>query len=472
MSRLPFAPVVVVFVATAAVAQLPPVKLSVDPVAEPKPALRYDLLPSGRERVNGNAAHHYAKAALARPTADKARTPEEEKKLAAWEEADLVKLPVDDVKTFLKGYAATFRELEQGIRCKTCEWTAAPASGPDAVNDLVAVIPVYRDLARMLALRVKVELAEKRYDDAVASIRTGLQFAKHLGEGPTLIRTLVAHAVAAVFLAKVDELIARPGAPSLYWALSTLPRPFIDPRPALDGEDELVDAFIPGLADMRKGPVTAEKALDVAETAVKVLAEASGGTDPFTAFGGRLAISGHAKLYHDEAKKELLARGWDRKAVDAMPAVQAVFLNSFEAYREFADDHRKWFLTPLPESFDGLEKATAKLKKAQKDRKSDTLLQAFLLLLPAVEKVHQAGARTERKIALLRAVEAVRIHAEAAAGLPKELTGVKKVPVPADPLSGKPFVYTPTADGFTLSSTESESVPKALAVTYEVKVRR
>lgn len=472
MFRLQFALAVVLLVATATVAQLPPVKLSVDPVAEPKPALRYELLPSGRDRVNGNAALHYAKAGLVRPTVDKARTPEEEKKLAGWEEADFVKLSVDDVKAFLKGYAAAFRELEQGIRCKTCEWPTAPASGPEAVNDLVAVIPVYRDLARMLALRVKVELAEKRYDDAIASIRTGLQFAKHLGEGPTLIRTLVAHSVVAVFLVKVDELIARPDAPNLYWALSTLPRPFIDPRPALDGEDELIDAFIPGLSEMRKGPVSAEKALDVAEAAVKVLTEASGGSDPFTAFGGRLAISGYAKLYHDEAKKDLTARGRDKKTVDAMPAVQAVFLNSFEVYREFADDHRKWFLTPLSESFAGLEKATAKLKKAQKDRKSDTLLQSFLLLLPAVEKVHQTGARTERKIALLRAVEAVRIHTEAAAELPKALTDVKKVPVPADPLTGKPFVFTATADGFALSSPDSDSVPKALAVSYEVKVRK
>lgn len=472
MSRLHLTLVVVSLVATAAVAQLPPVKLSADPAAEPKPALRYELLPTGRDRVNGNAALHYAKAALARPTVDKARTPEEEKKLAGWEEADLAKLPVGDVKAFLKGYAAAFRELDQGIRCKTCEWTTAPASGPGAVNDLVAVIPVYRDLARMLALRTKVELAEKRHDDAIGSIRTGLQFAKHLGEGPTLIRTLVAHAVAAVFLTKIDDLISRPDAPNLYWALSTLPRPFIDPRPALDGEDELIDAFIPGLAEVRKGPVAAEKALDVAEAAVKVLAEASGGSDPFTAFGGRLAISGYAKLYHDDAKKELTARGWDKKTVDAMPAVQAVLLNTFEVYREFADDHRKWFLTPLSESFDGLEKAATKLKKAQKDRKSDTLLQSFLLLLPAVEKVHQTGARTERRIALQRAVEAVRVHAEAAAELPKALSDVKKVPVPADPLTGKSFVYTATADGFTLTSPESEGVPKALAVSYEVKVKR
>ena len=43
--------------ATAA-AQLPPIKLTVDPAAEPKPALKYELLPAGRDRVAGNAAFH------------------------------------------------------------------------------------------------------------------------------------------------------------------------------------------------------------------------------------------------------------------------------------------------------------------------------------------------------------------------------------------------------------------------------
>lgn len=472
MTRSPFAALAVMVGASVCCAQLPPIKLTVDPAAEPKPALQFELLPSGRQRVNGNAALHYTKAALARPAVDRDKQPAEDKKLGGWEEADFDKLPVDEVKLFLKGYSAAFRELEYGTRCKSCEWVAATASGPDALNDLLVVIPTYRELARVLALRVRVELAEKRYDDAVGSIRTGLQFAKHLGEGPSLIQALVGHAVAAVFLARADDLIARPGSPNLYWAVSTLPRPFIDPRPALAGEDELIDSFIPGLADLRKGPVTAEKALDVAEAAVKVLAEASGGAGPITAFGGRVALSGYASLHLEEAKKELPARGWEKKQIDAMPAVQAVFLNAFEGYREYADDHRKWFLTPHPDAFEGLPKAVAKLKKVQKDRKGDSLFQALLLLLPAMEKVHQAGARTDRKIATLRAVEAVRIHAAAAAALPKELGDVKKVPVPADPLADKVFGYTVTADGFTLRSPESEHVPKALAVTYEVKVRR
>ncbi len=453
-------------------AQLPAVTLSVTPATEPKPALRFDLTVQGRDKVSGNAALHYAKAALARPTATEKKSLEDEKKVQGWEETPLDKLPTDDVNEHLAKYAAALRELEHGTKCKTCEWDSAPASGPAALDAAVASQPANRVLARMLSLRLRVELAEKRFDAATHTLRAGLQYAKHLGEGPTLIQMLVGHAVAAVFLGRAEEFVSCPDAPNLYWGLTALPRPLIDPRPGLDGEDDLTESFLPGLADLRKGPVTAERALDVAENALKVFAAASDEPNTLIKLGGRLAISGHATLHQNEAVKELVARGWDKKKADALPAVQAVFLNSFEAYREHADDFRKWFLVDDPEAFDGLAKATAALKKAQKERKSETMLQTFLLILPAVEKVHSAHARTDRKVAALRAVEAVRLHAGLAGGLPKQLSDIKKVPVPPDPLTGKSFVYEVTASGFTLISAESESVPKVLNLKYEVTVRK
>src|SRR5688572_32546570 len=50
--------------------------------------------------------------------------------------------------------------------------------------------------------------------------------------------------------------------------------------------------------------------------------------------------------------------------------------------------------------------------------------------LPAVEKVYEAHARTARRIAALRVVEAIRLHAAVEGKLPKALADVKVVPVP------------------------------------------
>jgi hypothetical protein len=320
--------------AASAAAQPPAVKLTLSPSGEPKPALRYELLTPGREKVAGNAVVHYQKAALARPTnPDRAKADAEEKQVLRWEEAATDKLPAAEVKAYLERYAAAFREVEYGTRCKACEWTVT-ASGPDALTEVLGTVQAHRELARLLALRVKLELAEKRFDDAATTLRTGIQYGKHIAEGPMLIQMLVGLAVTHLFLLQADEFVARPGAPNLYWAFSTLPRPLIDPRPGLDGEDRFTESLLPGLGELRKGPVSAERALDLAENGVKVLTSAGGEVGPLASLGTRLSLAGHAALAQADARKELVARGRGKAEVDAMPAVQAVFLNSFETYRE------------------------------------------------------------------------------------------------------------------------------------------
>src|SRR5205823_8341543 len=68
-------------------------------------------------------------------------------------------------------------------------------------------------------------------------------------------------------------------------------------------------------------------------------------------------------------------------------------------------------------------------------------------LVPAMLKVRRAQSRLEQRVALLRHVEAVRMYAAAHDGkLPAKLSDCP-VPLPDDPLTGKPFRYE--ADGAT-----------------------
>ena len=452
-------------------AQLTPIKLTVDPAAESKPALRYELLPPGRDRVNGNAAFHYMKAHLNRPARerDPAKAREEETNVQAWLDLPIEELPLANVRAHLDKYKAVFREVEYGSRCKSCEWSTAPVSGPEAIEALLPNVQVHREIAWYLSLRVKVELAEKRYDDASRTIRTGLQYGKHIAEGPTLIQMLVGTAITNVFLAKADDLIARPGSPNLYWGLSSVPRPFIDPRPGLDGEDAFNESFLPGLDELRRGPVSADRATDVVLNAVKVLQAGSG--EP--GLGGRLGLAAYAALVQNEARAELIARGHPKGEVEKMPAVQAAFLNSFEKYRELADEHRKWFLMPPADAIPGIARAGEKAKKVKADAKNDVVLQVFLMILPAVEKVHQALSRTDRRIALMRTLEAIRMHMAVTKSLPAKLADVKLVPVPDDPLTAKPFEYTATETGFVLTCPPGPGAlaTKTMDYRFEVTVR-
>ncbi len=55
-------------------------------------------------------------------------------------------------------------------------------------------------------------------------------------------------------LGRCEELIAQPGAPNLYWALSSLPSPVIDFRHEIDNERKLCENMIPELAEAADGP--------------------------------------------------------------------------------------------------------------------------------------------------------------------------------------------------------------------------
>ena len=284
-----------------------------------------------------------------------------------------------------------------------------------------------------------------------------------------MIQMLVGNAIVSIFLARIDTLIEQPDSPNLYWALSTLPKPLVDIRPGLDGEDRLTESFLPGIAELRKGPLIAERALELTSSSMKAfqqLTNAGGLVD----LGLRLGLTVHAEANQEAARKELIARGRSAREVAAMPAVQAVFLNSFERYRDLADDYRKWFLLGGPDAVIGIEKIAERLKKLKVDSKDDPLTHVLLGLLPAAEKVFFSFARTERRVAQLRALEAIRLHAAASGQLPKELADIKKVPVPNDPMTGKPFVYELVEGGFTLTPNDPKATAH-LGHKYEVAMR-
>jgi hypothetical protein len=65
----------------------------------------------------------------------------------------------------------------------------------------------------------------------------------------------------------------------------------------------------------------------------------------------------------------------------------------------------------------------------------------FTDLLPHVAKLRRAQGKLDQQIALLRLVEALRLHAAERGGkLPARLADIG-VPLPVDPTTGKPFVY-------------------------------
>jgi hypothetical protein len=87
--------------------------------------------------------------------------------------------------------------------------------------------------------------------------------------------------------------------------------------------------------------------------------------------------------------------------------------------------------------------------------------------------VQSAQTRLDRKIAALRVIEALRLHAAANDGrLPDKLTDITLVPVPDDPGTGKPFGYERDQDTATLTSQIPGEKPEVSGLRYRLTVRK
>ena len=98
---------------------------------------------------------------------------------------------------------------------------------------------------------------------------------------------------------------------------------------------------------------------------------------------------------------------------------------------------------------------------------------AWRKLLPAVYKVHFASTRTDRRINVLRTVEAIRLYAAAHGQLPSKLDDLE-VPVPTDPVTGKAFEYRLAGDKALLTgpTPAGERPHESNTLRYEITLRR
>ena len=442
------------------------------------PILKDSLLPPGRDRLGGNAALGYLRAAtlIPEPSRDPAAVKTLRERLEVWEGLPDHQLPpAGELAEYLRPYRPMFRGLDDAARMATCDWQYRGGGGSEEVAVATNLVQGRRDATRLLKHRVRLEMAEGRTADALRTLQTGLQHARHVGEAGSAIDLLVAHAIATIMVTQAEHLTTRPGAPNLYWALATLPHPLIDPRPSLDAELRRTMAFLPQLAALEAGPVSEAVAATAFADHMKLLqgADLTAG-DGLAQTLARVAQTVGLAALAPAARDELAARGWARADLDRMPAAQAVLVRSASLYRELWDDQVALFSLSGPPALAGQEALSAKSARAVKDHPNDPTLAVFSLVLPAAAKVRHAHTRTERRVALFCACEAVRLHAATHGGkLPATLADTS-VPVPNDPSTAKPFGYEVTPTGFRLDALPPAGATADVtnAVTLSVTVQR
>lgn len=423
------------------------------PAAEPEPALKYVLTPREEDRRPGNAAPYYYRALLAMQTSPAGRMKElhDPRNYDRWMSGSMATFPKDEVAKFLKKFPGTFANLRVAASREECDWSwrLQDLSGVDAISFIIEEVQQSRELARLVILKIRLAIAEKRFDDAVDWLRIGYKLANDVAEPPTLINDLVGVAIASMMTAEVKNLIAATGSPNMYWALSSLPTPLINIRPAMRYEMSLPKKVFPALEYAETAQHSAEEWANLLTTAVREIQklQRSGGRRPrpVPEMQHRLMAVGLALRGYPRAKRELVEWGMNPEKVDAMPVGQVVTIHQARVYRHMYQEMMKWTYLPYDQAYAGLQRSEAKLKSegyfGSFDR-SREIIPLTSLLLPTTTLAYRATARVDVRIAGLRVLEAVRMHAAENNGrLPDSLDKITMVPVPRNPATGTHFHY-------------------------------
>jgi hypothetical protein len=374
--------------------------LNVHPMAAPKPALRYSLLPEQKDLTPGNPVPVYFQCLL-----DQDLTAEKE------------------VLT-----AAALRRADRAARMDKPDWQIRFENGAEngTADSEVRNLLV---LAKGLQNRLKTEVAQRRFDDALVTAKTMCALARHLNEHPKLMGNLIGGAVAALALGPLQDMVEQPGCPNLYWALTNLPTPLVSLNRGMEGLRADFQNELRGLDDTK--PMTAEQLNDLCAQIDR--SAARGVVVP-----NKRIIPGLLDARANDAERLAAARnrlsehGIPEDRVRTFPARQIILLDEKREFETRRDEYMK--LLSLPEW--QIEEQARTIDKPTGD-----LLLGPGLHTDVVLKYRRDLGGMEQRVALLRQIEALRLYAADHVGrLPEKLSDIS-VPVPVDPLTGRPFQY-------------------------------
>ena len=438
-------------------------RLKLQPAGEPSPALKYQLLPDVPDQTPGNAALLYYRA-FSPDWYTLRNRPKTSEKVEAAMNAPLADLTKTDL-----GWVTTshqLHELDLAARRAYCDWDLINRVRTEGITMLLPDMQAFRELSRLLALRTRIFIAERHYDKAVDSLQTGLMLSRHVAEAPNLICLLVGVACAQVQLLEVENLMQAPGAPNLYWALTDMPRPFVELRKGFGGEKLLLLAQMPLLKDIETTHFGPEQ---VQALAAQFGASLSWDDSRPKNQQGQLGIMALTLRAYPAAKRSLIAQGWKPEDVEALPTLQVVCIHAMREYLKVRDSGFKWVGLPCWLARPELRRVAEEMKT----RRNNSGPEPFLDLIAPGLNVCKAAWRLERRIAALRTIEAIRLHAAANDGhLPASLADIHLVPVPDDPITGKTFQYSVSGDHITLMGPSLDGDDLTPVLKYEVTLAR
>lgn len=424
-------------------------KMTVTPAAEPVPALKHRLTLRERELKPGNAATHYSRAFFEGGVGAIWKRLQKEygdEEVHQWydQALPLSQLPLDEARQA----AASFQDLidnfvSPGSERLDCDWghgIITELRGPDIYSFRLPEIQSMRAISRSLMLVTRVAVADRDYSQALNLLRMNYRLGENVATSPFIVSGLVGLAICGMGNMATVELIAAPDSPNLYWALAELPRPLVDLRTSIRHELSFNVAIFPFMDSPEMAQHSPEQWAQLLTEGLislqQLSASGSAHPDPETA---RIAVAGLGVLAYPAAKQRLAAAGMDAAIVDAMPVGQVLAIDSAREFRRIADQMEKWWYVPTAqlkdvtidsEEFSGGSPLDGNFAKA-----------AAQAMLPALLSVRNAEVRLMWQLNALQTIEAIRMQAAKSGKLPASLDEIAAVPLPLNPLTGKPYQY-------------------------------
>lgn len=450
------------------VAEVETLKLTIHPKAETKPSLNLKFLFDPTEQLDGNAAVFYLKA-LGFLEQDNARAQiremrkrgEEQAKLAGKEgaldyppysylEIHPRDYPKAEVREYLK--IVSFQEpiLREARRYSNFSMHRNIHLSDNPVGYLLPEIQYIRELARNQRIRCRLAIAENRIDDAIEILGQQITMSRHIGMDDFMVSYLVGCAVLGIAIEDTMLLQEHADCPNLYWAFAQLPNPLLDTDRCLAFERQFVYLQVPKLKEIDAEPRSAEYWREFLADFAKRTSE----VDEYNQENNPAIVSkelGDKRVESiqkaieenvPQAKAYLLGRGLlTSDAFDKYPKEQLVFWAMKEYYEVFRDDNFKWLHTPYRMAIEGMTATNLQLKSQREREEFGWFTVISFGSQPAIEAVFAADTRARQRIAVIQAIEAIRMAGAENGGKLIDSLDQAPVPVPNDPFTDKPFSY-------------------------------
>ncbi len=455
----------------------PPVEVVIHPAEGPEPSLKYRLIPDDDSLKPGNAALFYHRGIELMDEARRGIEPgkSDEGLVADWLLGPLKEIPIDRARAWLDRNRNALHEAELGARCRDCDWGLDDR--PEGFSLVIPDLQAMRSFIRLVGLRARLDVIEGHPMDALRWLQTGEAMSRHACRARFAVPMLIGVFSSIHLNRALLDVIEAPGTPSLYWALMSRPRPFIDPSGPMEGERLYLEREIPQLRELDGLPWSVAKARAFAEDLETHFYRLSEWSPPARMGWGdeetgrwlnRLGIAALVARSYPEARRSLIARGRSVDQVEAMPTIQVAFLDAYLGYQVYRDDRYRWTWAPYQIALQGLIRSEDKPIRFEGQPLLKFLCSLTSQILPAL----QATLRCERQLDAIACIEAIRIFAAKHGRFPARLDEITETPAPIDPMNGHPFAYRLEGDRAILSAPEPAGYPAnfGFSLRYELKL--